>query len=127
MNDLCHTLAPPQANFAWYFLRATALTREPASTLPLCLPTVAFRSQFFSNAHNHFQRPLFVQPFLQAAGQARHQLHFEAEAPRPITANRAKDSTAVAIFVGDDTSAAVLERLAALGLFYLLVHATGYD
>ena len=68
-----------------------------------------------------------MQPFLQAAGQARHQLHFEAEAPSPITADRAKGSAAVAIFVGDDASAAVLERLAALGLFYLLVHATGYD
>lgn len=69
----------------------------------------------------------FEQPFLQEAAQARHQLHFLEEALSLATADRAKGSPAVAIFVGDDASAPVLERLAALGVRYLLVRAAGHD
>ncbi|GAA3931378.1 2-hydroxyacid dehydrogenase [Hymenobacter algoricola] len=69
----------------------------------------------------------FEQPFLRAAAQNRHELLFVDEALSLATADRAAGSPAVAIFVGDDASAPVLERLAALGVRYLLVRAAGYD
>ena len=69
----------------------------------------------------------FEQPFLLAAAQDRHQLHFLEEALSLATADRAAGSPAVAIFVGDDASEPVLARLAALGVRYLLVRAAGYD
>ena len=69
----------------------------------------------------------FERPYLLEAAQGRHELHFIAEALTVATAELAQGSTAVAIFVNDDASAPVLERLAALGVRYLLVRAAGYD
>ena len=69
----------------------------------------------------------FEQPYLLEAAQGRHELHFVNEALSRTTADRADGSTAVAIFVGDDASAPVLEQLAARGVRYLLVRAAGHD
>ena len=69
----------------------------------------------------------FEQPFLLAAAQDHHELVFVDEALSLATADRAEGSPGVAIFVGDDASAPVLERLAALGVRYLVARAAGYD
>ena len=69
----------------------------------------------------------FEQSFLLDAAQSRHELQFIDKALSLTTTDLAKGSTAVAIFVGDDASAPVLEQLAALGVRYLLVRAAGYD
>ena len=69
----------------------------------------------------------FEQPYLLAAAQSRYILHFVAKALTLETAALAQGSEAVAIFVNDDASAPVLEKLAALGVRYLLVRAAGHD
>jgi D-lactate dehydrogenase len=69
----------------------------------------------------------FERPYLLEAVQGRHELHFVDDALTVATAELAQGSTAVAIFVNDDASAPVLERLAALGVGYVLVRAAGYD
>ncbi|OGX86768.1 hydroxyacid dehydrogenase [Hymenobacter lapidarius] len=69
----------------------------------------------------------FERPFLLAAAQQQYDLNFVDEALTLATAERAVGSVAVAVFVNDDASAPVLERLYALGVRYLLVRAAGYD
>ena len=69
----------------------------------------------------------FERPYLLEAAQGRHELHFVDDALSVTTAEMAQGSTAVAIFVNDDASAPVLERLATLGVRYVLVRAAGYD
>lgn len=69
----------------------------------------------------------FERPYLAEAAQGRFQLHFVSDALTLETAALAQGSTAVAVFVNDDASAPVLERLAALGVRYLLVRADGHD
>jgi D-lactate dehydrogenase len=74
-----------------------------------------------------FSAHAFERPYLLAAALERHELRFIDGALTVATAELAQGSTAVALFVNDDASAPVLERLAALGVRYLLVRAAGYD
>ena len=69
----------------------------------------------------------FEQPYLRAAAHPPHTLHFVPAALTLETANQVAGSEAVAIFVNDDASAPVLERLWARGVRYLLVRAAGHD
>ncbi|SET36648.1 2-hydroxyacid dehydrogenase [Hymenobacter actinosclerus] len=69
----------------------------------------------------------FEQPYLTAAAQNRYRCHFVGAALTLETAEQAAGSTAVAVFVNDDASAPVLEKLRALGVRYLLVRAAGHD
>lgn len=69
----------------------------------------------------------FERPYLTQAAQTHHQLSFLDQALSLETADLAQGSTAVAIFVNDDASAPVLEKLWALGVRYLLVRAAGHD
>jgi D-lactate dehydrogenase len=69
----------------------------------------------------------FEQPYLLEAAQGRYELHFVDDALTVASAEMAQGSTAVALFVNDDTSAPVLERLWALGVRYLLVRSAGHD
>lgn len=69
----------------------------------------------------------FERPYLTAAAASRYTLHFRDAALTLETAAQAAGSTAVALFVNDDASAPVLEKLWALGVRYLLVRAAGHD
>jgi D-lactate dehydrogenase len=69
----------------------------------------------------------FERPYLVAAAQQHYALQFADEALNLATAEQATGSVAVAIFVNDDASAPVLERLWALGVRYLLVRSAGHD
>ncbi|NVO31866.1 2-hydroxyacid dehydrogenase [Hymenobacter lapidiphilus] len=69
----------------------------------------------------------FERPYLNAAAQDRYTFNFVAAALTLDTADLAAGSTAVALFVNDDASAPVLEKLGALGVRYLLMRAAGYD
>lgn len=69
----------------------------------------------------------FERPYLSEAAQGRFHLRFVSDALTLETAALAQGSTAVAVFVNDDASAPVLERLAAGGVRYLLVRAAGHD
>ena len=69
----------------------------------------------------------FERPYLTTAAQGHHTLHFLDAALTLDTAAQAAGSTAVTIFVNDDASAPVLEKLWALGVRYLLVRAAGHD
>ncbi|SDY59407.1 2-hydroxyacid dehydrogenase [Hymenobacter psychrophilus] len=69
----------------------------------------------------------FERPYLSAAAQGRYSFNFLNVALTPDTAAQAAGSTAVAVFVNDDASAPVLEKLQALGVRYLLVRAAGHD
>ncbi|OON69935.1 2-hydroxyacid dehydrogenase [Hymenobacter sp. CRA2] len=69
----------------------------------------------------------FEQPLLTTAAGHQHQLRFVADRLSLETAPLAHGSPAVAMFTSDDASAPVLERLAALGVRYLAVRATGHD
>ncbi|MFC6224984.1 2-hydroxyacid dehydrogenase [Hymenobacter artigasi] len=69
----------------------------------------------------------FERPYLTAAAQGQHTFHFLDAALTMDTAAQAAGSTAVAVFVNDDASAPVLEKLWALGVRYLLVRAAGHD
>ena len=69
----------------------------------------------------------FERPYLTAAAQGQHELHFLESALTLGTAEQAAGSPAVAIFANDDASAPVLQRLWELGVRYLLVRAAGHD
>ncbi len=69
----------------------------------------------------------FERPYLIAAAQGRYAFNFNNAALTLETAAHAAGSSAVAIFVNDDASALVLEKLWALGVRYLLVRAAGHD
>ncbi|TGE16544.1 2-hydroxyacid dehydrogenase [Hymenobacter elongatus] len=69
----------------------------------------------------------FEQPYLMAEAQGRYELNFVADALTLETAALAQGSAAVAVFVTDDASAPILEKLAGLGVRYLLVRAAGHD
>jgi D-lactate dehydrogenase len=69
----------------------------------------------------------FERPYLTAAAQGRFVLTFLDTALTLATAAQAPGSTAVALFVNDDASAPALEKLAVLGMRYLLVRAAGHD
>ncbi|MFD1875125.1 2-hydroxyacid dehydrogenase [Hymenobacter bucti] len=69
----------------------------------------------------------FERPYLTAAAQGHSALAFLDAALTLDTAAQAAGSTAVAVFVNDDASEPVLEKLAALGVRYLLVRAAGHD
>ncbi|WP_239691651.1 hypothetical protein [Hymenobacter lapidarius] len=67
----------------------------------------------------------FERPYLATAAQGQHAFNFLDAALTQDTAAQAAGSTAVAVFVNDDASAPVLEKLWALGVRYLLVRAAG--
>lgn len=69
----------------------------------------------------------FERPYLRTAAQERYRFNFVDAALTMETAAQAAGSTAVAVFVNDDASAPVLEKLWALGVRYLLVRAAGHD
>jgi D-lactate dehydrogenase len=69
----------------------------------------------------------FERPYLTTAAQGHFALTFLDAALTLATAAQANGSTAVAVFVNDDASAPVLEKLAAMGVRYLLVRAAGHD
>ncbi|RYU76043.1 2-hydroxyacid dehydrogenase [Hymenobacter persicinus] len=69
----------------------------------------------------------FELPFLTQAARGRYELQLVESALTLDTADRARDSAAVVIFVNDDASAPVLERLAQLGVRFVLVRAAGHD
>ncbi|MBD2767911.1 2-hydroxyacid dehydrogenase [Hymenobacter sp. BT664] len=74
-----------------------------------------------------FSAHRFEQPYLIQAAQGQHELHFVEAALGPATAAQARGSQAVALFTGDNASAAVLEQLHALGVRFVAVRAAGYD
>ena len=61
----------------------------------------------------------FERPYLVEAAQSRHEFNFRDEALNVETATLAAGSVAVAVFVNDDVSAPVLEKLRSLGVRYL--------
>ena len=69
----------------------------------------------------------FERPYLNAAAQDRYTFNFVDAALTLDTADLAAGSTAVGLFVNDDASAPVLEKLWALGVRYLLMRAAGHD
>ncbi|MBX3355407.1 MAG: 2-hydroxyacid dehydrogenase [Phycisphaeraceae bacterium] len=70
----------------------------------------------------------YEEPFLQAANeQARHRLHLHPERLVARTAALASGCEAVSIFVGDDASAPVLERLHAGGTKLILLRSAGFN
>lgn len=69
----------------------------------------------------------FERPYLTTAAESHYTLHFLDAALTLETAVQAAGSVAVAVFVNDDASAPVLEKLSALGVRYLLVRAAGHD
>lgn len=69
----------------------------------------------------------FERPYLLEAAQEQHTLQFIDKALNLETARQAAGSVAVAVFVNDDASAPVLERLWTLGVRYLLVRSAGHD
>ncbi|QDA61621.1 2-hydroxyacid dehydrogenase [Hymenobacter jejuensis] len=69
----------------------------------------------------------FERPYLVAAAHQQYSMNFLNEALNLETAEQAAGSMAVAVFVNDDASAPVLERLWALGVRYLLVRSAGHD
>ena len=68
----------------------------------------------------------YDQPVLQAAAGL-HELLFTEKRLDISTAHYADGCDAVALFTSDDASAAVLEKLRACGVKYLLLRSVGYD
>ncbi len=65
--------------------------------------------------------------FLEAANRGRHQLDFTTSQLDLQTATLAQDHDAICIFVNDDGSALVLEKLAALGVCGIALRSTGFN
>lgn len=71
---------------------------------------------------HHFDRPFIVQ-----AAADRHIMFFRSEKLNLETAALARGTEAVALFTSDMANAAVLEKLASLGIKYICLRSVGYD
>ena len=69
----------------------------------------------------------FDKQFLLDANQSKHELVFVEPKLTMDTVDLAKGSTAVCLFVSDDASAPILEKLARLGVKYVALRSAGYN
>jgi D-lactate dehydrogenase len=74
-----------------------------------------------------FSTKEFEKKYLLASSNEKHQVIFKEEALSSETAGLAKGSDAVSIFVNDDASAPVLDKLQKTGIKYIAIRAAGYD
>jgi len=74
-----------------------------------------------------FSAQKFEIPYLEKANNGKYELFFTEKRLSEETAQLAKGSTAVSIFVNDDACKEVIEKLASLGVKYIANRAAGYD
>lgn len=66
-------------------------------------------------------------PYLEKAFASNHEITFIEKELREETAELAKGCEAVALFLSDKADAAVLEKLAALGIRSIALRSVGFD
>ncbi|SFE16753.1 D-lactate dehydrogenase [Chitinophaga sp. CF118] len=69
----------------------------------------------------------FEKAFLDKANQKKHDITLTTDTLGSGTAIHAKDKEAVIVFTNDDVSANVIDKLAALGIKYIITRSTGTD
>lgn len=74
-----------------------------------------------------FSTHKFEKPFLQKANQDRFELLFLEARLTSETASLARDCDAVSLFVNDDASAPVLDKLSSFGIKYIVLRSAGYN
>jgi D-lactate dehydrogenase len=74
-----------------------------------------------------FDAHTFEKEFLLRAAAGKHDLHFLKLQLTPETAALANGADAVSLFVNDDGSAAVLEKLAAQGIRHIALRSAGFN
>lgn len=74
-----------------------------------------------------FSSHKFEVPYLQRANKDRHELQFFSTGLNLNTVGLAREHDVVSLFVNDDASAPVLEKLRAYGICYLALRSAGYN
>lgn len=69
----------------------------------------------------------YDQPFVEAANQGKHELHFTSEALSSFTVDMARGMDAVSLFSNDDASEPILKKLAEMHVKFIALRCVGYN